>query len=171
MSIHCPNNNNMFQGSIIPEKYRMLKDKNEEQSYLMNDILIRLLREKGNRGKRGATFVRPETRMHAVSLRKDRYFVTRVGGRERRTARRGCENWRIICTRWYLWGERVDRISVSETLLAEEGHERREWSRSAFSCSLTNRSPVLRTSHRSHLPAPWRDKREGRRGQRRRRHH
>lgn len=54
----------------------------------------------------------------------------------------------------------VDRISVSETLLAEVGRERREWSRSAFSCSLTNRSPVLRTSHRSRLPAPEKGKRE-----------
>lgn len=54
---------------------------------------------------------------------------------------------------------RVDRISVFETMVAEEGRERREWSRSAFSCSLTNRSPVvLRTSHRSHLPAPRMEK-------------
>lgn len=60
---------------------------------------------------------------------------------------------------------RVDRIFAFETVVAEEGRERREWSRSAFSCSLTNRSPVvLRTSHRSHLPAPrrkrWRKREE-----------
>lgn len=59
-------------------------------------------------------------------------------------------NWRIICTRWYLWGESIVSPHSRRGGRAEEGRERaserREWSRSAFSCSLTNRSPVLRTS-------------------------